>query len=69
MNSYVVRPILQAEPRVGPFMEAVLRAAAETGVTVKEMKDAFEILADAAERRARGGKVSELGIRVPEIKE
>ena len=69
MNNYVVRPILRAEPRVGPFMEAVLRAAAETGVTVKEMKDAFEILTAEAEGRARRAKVSELGIRVPEIKE
>ena len=68
MNSYIVRPILRTEPRVRPFLEAVLRSAAETGVTLKEMKDAFAILTDAAESRAREGKVSELGIRVPEDK-
>ncbi len=69
MNSYVVRPILRDSPKVGPFIEAVLRAAAETDVTVAEMKEAFEVLISMAEQRARWAKVGSLNIKLPEVKE
>ena len=67
-DSFLIRPILKARPKIRPFAEAVLRIAAESGITGSEMRDAFGMLEDMAERRASQAKVAALEIRLPEDK-
>lgn len=67
-DSFLIRPILKARPKIRPFAEDVLRIAAESGITVSEMRDAFGMLEDMAERRASQAKVAALEIRLPEDK-
>ena len=50
-------------------MEAVLKAADESGITVHEMKSAFRMLEEMAERRLIRTEVTELEMKLPEEKE
>ena len=67
-DGFWVRPILKAKPRIRPFLETVVKAAEENGLTVADMRDAFGMLEDMAERRASRAKVAALEIRLPEDK-
>lgn len=67
-DGFWVRPILKAKPRIRPFLETVVKAAEENGLTVADMRDAFGMLEDMAERRASQAKVAALEIRLPEDK-
>lgn len=64
-----IRANLKANPRIKPFMEAVLKAADESGITVHEMKSAFRMLEEMAERRLIRTEVTELEMKLPEEKE
>ena len=67
-DGFWVRPILKAKPRIMPFLETVVKAAEENGLTVADMRDAFGMLEGMAERRAYLAEISALGIRLPEEK-
>lgn len=64
-----IRATLKAKPRIRPFAEAVLKAAEETGVTVYEMKSAFGMLEDMAERKLIRTEAAALDMKLPEEKE
>lgn len=68
-DDFFIGITLNIMPRIRPFAEAVLKAAEETGVTVHEMKEAFRILTEMAERRLIRTEVAELEMKLPEEKE
>ena len=68
-NDFVSTAILRSNPRIRRFAEAVLKDAEESGVTVNEMKKAFEVLEGIAEVRIHRTRVETLGMTLPKEKE